>query len=528
MILSLIIWIPIATALFLLLAPADNGRLARNLALLPMIVVLALSLFVFAAAAPIDSPYKFQIQRPWIESLGISYHLGVDQVSALLVLLTALVGTSAILVSNVTENARYYYGLGLLMIGGMAGAFASVDLFFMYVFHEFALIPTFLLVGIWGGEQRKAAAIKMTLYLALASLVLLLGLIGLCFASRPGSPTFDLVELGRRAGAQGWLNQPGEQARIFGLLFLGFGTLVAVVPFHTWAPMGYGEAPPLAAMLHAGVIKKFGLYGLYRVAVPLLPGGFKETLFKLSLPHLPTVAVTWQEIIVVLAVGNLVYGGYVAMQQRDLRYMLGYSSVSHMGYAFLALAADNAIATQGFILFLFAHGLSASLGFAIAGHLREQTGTGWIAALGGLATRMPFLAAMFTMTALAGFGLPGFANFPAELTIFLGSFEAYPVATTLAVWTTVISAVYLLRAVRAVFLGPLNEKWVSTGDASMRKKVALGVLIAALFVGGFCPRAIIGSSSGTASTSFGEIRVPAPRSEAHNQASCSRDLPQPH
>lgn len=488
MLLSLIIWLPIAAALFLLLAPADNGRLARNLALLPMLLVLALSVYVFAAAPPLKGGWGSEIQCPWVPSLGISYHLGVDRLNALLVLLTALVGTAAILVSNVSENARYYYGLGLLTIGGMAGAFASLDLFFMYVFHEFALIPTFLLVGIWGGERRKAAAIKMTLYLALASLVLLLGLLGIYVASGSGgAPTFDLVELQQRVSIGG-LASPASQARIFGLLFLGFGTLVAVVPFHTWAPMGYGEAPPLASMLHAGVIKKFGLYGLFRVAIPLLPEGFHW----------------WREVIVALAVGNLIYCGYVAMQQKDLRYLLAYASVSHMGYAFLALAAGTAIANQGFVLFLFAHGLSAALGFAVAAQLREQTDSSRIAELGGLAARMPFLATVFTMAALAGFGLPGFANFPAELMIFLGSFDSYKVATGLAVWTTVISAVYLLRAVRTVFLGPVEEKWSRVNDAGWRVRAALALLLIALFVGGFCPRAIVGSASGSVSIHFAE------------------------
>jgi len=478
MTLSLIIWMPIATALLLFLAPVNNARLARWVALIPMLVVLLLAGHVFSrlgGGALMDWDPAFSVACLWVGDLGIGYHLAVSRLSAMLILLTALAGTAAIAVSSVEKNARHFYALGLLMVGGMAGAFASVDLFFFYIFHEFALIPTFLLVGIWGGEHRRRAAMKITLYLGLASLVLLVGLIALYLAT--GGKTFNLVEM-KQLIASGAGPDPDAQILIFGLLFLGFGTLVAVVPFHTWAPMGYGEAPALAAMLHAGVIKKFGLYGLMVVAAPLLPEGFQY----------------WTPVIIGLGAANLVYGGYVAMQQKDLRYMLAYASVSHMGYAFLALASGTAIATQGFVLFLFAHGLTAALGFGVAGWLREQTGTSVMAEMGGLAKRMPFLAAIFTMTALAGFGLPGFASFPAELMIFFGSFEKFPWATVLAVWTTVISAIYLLRAVRSLFLGPLPERWMKVADAGGRIRMALILLMAALLMAGFWPRSILGNA----------------------------------
>jgi NADH-quinone oxidoreductase subunit M len=387
---------------------------------------------------------------------------------------------AAIGFSNVQKHTRQFHALGLIMIGGLNGAFASLDLFFLYTFHEFALIPTFILIGLWGAERRRQAAMKITLYLAFGSLVLLLGLLGLYYFAGAGSSsfTFDLVALKKQLGAKPI--DANTQIWLFGILFFGFGILVSIFPFHTWAPMGYGEAPPLASMLHAGVIKKFGIYGIFAVAIPLLPEGFDA----------------WKPYIVWLAVGNLVYCGYVALQQKDLRYMLAYASVSHMGYAFLALASGTPVAHQGLMLFLFAHGITAALGFGIAGHCREQTGTSNLTAMGGLAKKMPFAATVFTMTALASCGLPGFANFPAELMIFIGSFHQFAWETTFAIWTVVITAVYQLRAVRNIFLGQLvtHEGMGPPRDMDILRKIVLSILLLTLLMTGFWPRLIQGNN----------------------------------
>jgi len=468
--LSFIIWFPLAVALLFLLVPISGARAVRSMTFLTMLMVLLASLHVFQHSPPVHAGYAFVVRQPWVPDLGISYHIGVNHLSAMLILLTALVGVGAVGVSRVTENARYFYALGLIMVGGLAGAFASLDLFFLYVFHEFALIPTFIMIGLWGTEHRRQAAMKITLYLGFGSMILLLGVIGLYIAA--GANTFDLITLKEHL-----LKNPialKEQVLLFGVLLMGFGILASLFPFHTWAPSGYGEAPPLAAMLHAGVIKKFGLYGLIAVAAPLLPEGFQY----------------WKWIIVCLSMGNIVYCGYVAMQQRDLRYMLAYASISHVGYAFLAFASGTPIAIQGFTLFLFAHGLSTAVGFGIAGYCRQQTGTAVFSELGGLATRMPFAATAFTMAALAGCGLPGFANFPAELMIFLGSFRQFGLPTVLAVWMVVISAVYMLRAVRAVFLGPASTRWAGIRDMDLVPRMALVLLLAVLIVAGFWPRTI--------------------------------------
>jgi NADH-quinone oxidoreductase subunit M len=471
--LCFIIWTPIIVAFLLLVTRVRESNLAKWIALLPMLAVLAASIYVFAQASLRPSEFSFITKQAWEPSLGISYHLGVNRLSAMLILLTSLVGTAAIGVSNVNKHGNSFYALGLIMIGGLAGAFASLDLFFLYIFHEFALIPTFILIGIWGAKKKSQAAMKITLYLGFGSLILLLGFIGLYSAA--GGKTFDLIELKQLLAATPLALD--LQIKLFALLFLGFGILVSVFPFHTWAPMGYGEAPSLAAMLHAGVIKKFGLYGIMVIAAPLLPEGFAY----------------WKTTIVWLAVGNLVYCGYVAMQQKDARYLLAYASISHMGYAFLAFAANTPLANAGLSLFLFAHGLSAAAGFAIVGYCREQTGTSLLSEMGGLARRLPFAATVFSMAALAGCGLPGFANFPAELMIFFGSFRSYPLATILGIWTVVISTVYLLRAIRTAFFGPLPSKWEAVADMGFSRKAAVLLLVIFLLIAGFWPRLIIGA-----------------------------------
>lgn len=481
--LSILIWLPIVAAILLMVAPVHDARTPRLLAQAVMLVALAVAAHVFTHLTGGGEGYSFETRAPWLPGLGISYHLGVTRLGAMMILLTTLVGLAAVSSSTPRENGRQYYALGLIMAGGMAGAFASLDLFFMFIFHEFALIPTFLLVGIWGAERRREAAMKITLYLGFGSLILLFGLLALVWKT---GGTFDLPEIRERLQAAPLAVE--TQVRLFGVLFLGFGILVSVFPFHTWAPIGYGEAPALSAMLHAGVIKKFGLFGLMTVAVPLLPAGFAA----------------WKPWILWMALGNLLYCGYAALRQTDLRYLLAYSSVSHMGYAFLALAADNAIATQGLMLFMFAHGLAAAAGFGIAGFCREQTGTPLIAEMGGLAKRMPFAAAAFTMVALAGCGLPGFANFPAELLIFIGISQTQPgFFTVAAVWTAVISAVYYLRVVRNVFLGPLPEKWAKVNDVDFGRRAAFALLLAVLLAAGFWPRGVLGE---TASLLLGPYR----------------------
>lgn len=468
--LNIIIWLPILAGIFLLAVPLKHPGWIRRFAALVSAVALASAAWLFVQLRAGRLP---EIQnRLWIESIGLGYSLGTSRIGMLLVLLTTLVGFCAVLVSfNIERRPKEFFGLLLLMTGGMAGAFSSLDLFFFYVFHEFALIPTFLLVGFWGGPERREAAIKMTLFLGIGSMVLLLGLIVLYLKSGP-HPTFyipSLIEYYRSTPMNDL-----DQQMLFGILFVGFASLVGLVPLHIWAPDGYAEAPPAAAMLHAGILKKFGIYGLMITAIPMLPDGYAAFRYPMGC----------------LGILTILYAGYVALRQGDLNRMLGYSSVSHMGYAFLGLAAGTPVAQEGVVILMLAHGLSAALGFAVAGFTYSQAKTREMPVLGGLARRMPAAASLFSMAALAGCGLPGLGNFVAEILIFIGSFKIFPILTALALWGVVVSSTYLIRAIKSVYLGPLKPSLAELRDMTWMEKFPCICLAAVLLWIGFVPRSI--------------------------------------
>ena len=294
------------------------------------------------------------------------------------------------------------------MTGGILGAFASLDLFFFYFLHELALVPTFIMIGVWGrGEKKNYATFQITLYLSIGALIALIGLIALYLQS--GANTFDIPKLIEHAKANPLA--VNAQNFIFPLLLFGFGILVSLWPFHSWAPLGYGVAPSPTAMLHAGVLKKFGLYGLIRIALPLLP----------------QAAQSWAHVIAWLCVGNILYVGWVAMRQKDLNLLIGNSSVAHMGFIFLGIASLNLIGVTGAVLIMIAHGFLAALTFALSGYIYQQTGTLQMSELGGLCRKLPFIGTALLMAAMAGCGLPGFANFVGEVTVFFGAWKVFPI-----------------------------------------------------------------------------------------------------
>jgi NADH-quinone oxidoreductase subunit M len=301
-------------------------------------------------------------------------------------------------------------------------------------------------------------------------LLALIGLLGLCIYS--GANTFSIPELTEYFSRPDQQIAAGIQSWLFPLLLFGFGILVSLWPFHSWAPMGYASAPTATAMMHAGVLKKFGLYALIRVAVPMLPVGAQD----------------WMPILAWLCLGNLLYCGWVAMRQKDLNWLVGYSSVAHMGFIFLGIASLNVIGITGAVLVMVAHGFLAALTFALNGYIYRQTGTLEMAQLGGLLRRMPFIGVLLLMAAFAGCGLPGFANFAGEVTVFFGAWSVYPVVTVIACWgALVIGAIYFLRAVRNVLHGPA-ERWAQVVDANWWRKVPFALLLTFLLLFGFYPR----------------------------------------
>jgi len=468
--LLLLILIPILAAAAILIG-APTRATATGAAWLNLLLTLV------ALAGYHSNPGGYQeiFRVPILPDWNLQFLLGVDGLSLVMLLLTAIVTVAALWVAPpVQGNERAYFACLLFISAGATGAFASLDLFFFYAFHELALIPTFLLIGIWGSGDRQAAAWKITIYLAVGSFILLLGLLGLYLSFPVDHRTFDITVLQQQAA----MINPGSANAIYLALLLGFGILISLFPFHTWAPAAYASAPAPAAMMHAGVLKKFGLYGLLRVALPLLPGPAHH----------------YANLLLVLLVGNIIYAGLATIGQKRLDLMLGYSSVMHMGYIFLGIASFNVIGATGAGLLMFAHGLSIAALFAIAGQVRERTGTLAFADLGGLAKPMPLLGFIFGLAAFAAIGLPGFANFPSEIMVFFGAFHNgtaspysnYQIATLLALWGLVISAVYMLRGYRAVFQGEIPERWSGLKDiTTLRWPVVL--LLAVLLLAGFVP-----------------------------------------
>jgi len=478
--LSLFLLLPALGILTLFLTPADKTALIRKIACVTVFLTTALSVFFFFIYDLTAGGYQYQQKITWVETFGISYHLGIDGINSLLVLLLGIASFAAVLISrNIQERVKEYYILLLIVITGTYGAYLSLDIFFFYFFHEIATIPIFLMMGIWGSKKKDYAAMKLTLYLVGGAGIALVGLIALYFAT--GIQTFNLLLIQEHL-----VNNPipvEVQNWIFPLIVLGFGVTLTMWPFHTWAPAGYAEAPTAISMLHSGVLKKMGAIAIIRFGIQLMP----------------EAAHTWMPIIATLAVVNIIFCGLVAMTQRDLKYILGYSSCSHMGYILLGLACFNAIGFNGVVFLMFAHGIMSTLAFALTGYVTDQTKTRNLDELGGIIKVMPFIGTCFIMTALASAGVPGFANFVAEIMVLLGSWDQYRVHSVLAVLGIVITAIYMLKAIRLGFQGPLNPSLPKLNDAlTLSAKFPYAMLLAVLIVIGCWPSLIldhIGSST---------------------------------
>src|SRR5438128_3304501 len=473
-----VIFCPIVAAILILI-----GASARKTALATSVLTFVMALLLLASFQKGQRDFQhvtsFSISPEW----HLSFTTGLDGLSLAMVLLAAIVTVAAVwFAGRIDKYENAFYACLLLISGGAIGAFASIDLFFFYAFHELALIPTFLLIGIWGSGNRVAAAWKITIYLAIGSFILLLGLI-LLYQSFPlASRSFDIRTL-QNAASMGQITADAQR-HVYVLLLIGFGILVSLFPFHTWAPEAYASAPAPAAMLHAGALKKFGLYGLLRLAIPLLPEGARH----------------WSTLLVVLLLGNIIYVGLVTIAQRRLDWMLGYSSVMHMGYIFLGIASFGVLGVTGAVVLMFAHGLSIALLFGIAGELRRRTGTLAFDELGGLGRAMPFAGLAFGLGVFAAIGLPGFANFAGEIMIFFGafrngwvmdSFHIFQIATVLALWGVVISTVYMLRAYRKTFMGTISEQWKELVDLRSGLRVPVALLVGALLCYGFFPQSLV-------------------------------------
>ena len=465
-----IVMLPLFAGLVVGVIPGDRTSAIRGVTLGASGLTALLALVAFCSFDP-DGGLQFETEWTWVESLGLKFYLAADGINIGIIFMGAVVAFAAVCCAgDVTHRIKEFYFLLNLMISGILGAFASMDLFFFYFFHELALVPTFIMIGVWGrGQKRNYATYKITLYLSFGALLALIGLIGVYVQT--GAESFSIPDLMKAVEEKPIMES--AQQWIFPLLMFGFGILVSLWPFHTWAPLGYGAAPTATAMLHAGVLKKFGLYGLIRVAIPMAPAG----------------AQTWLEVLAWLALANLLFCGLVALRQRDLNQLIGNSSVAHMGFIFLGIASLNVIGLTGAVLVMIAHGLLAALAFGLSGHLYQQHGSLDMTRMGGLLCKMPLAGTALLMAMMAGCGLPGFANFAGEITIFFAAWSAgFQIITVIAAWSAlVIGGLYMLRAIRNILHGSQGEDWDNASDAKPLVATAFGLLLAMLLVFGFAP-----------------------------------------
>ncbi|MCL5074650.1 MAG: NADH-quinone oxidoreductase subunit M [Chloroflexi bacterium] len=462
--LSLIIFLPLVGAIMIAILPKESGRAIKLTAAGFSLACLLLALLLFAQFDVSHSGPQFVEKSPWIPTFGVSYFLGVDGLSLPLVLLTALLTFLSVLASwNIALRVKEYFALLLVLEMGILGVFSALDLFLFFLFWEVELIPMYLLIAIWGGPRREYAAIKFVLYTFAGSAIMLVGIFALYFNS--GLNTFDMLEIGK-------VHYPAVfQAIVFMLLFFGFAIKLPVFPLHTWLPDAHVEAPTAVSVILAGVLLKMGGYGMIRLCLSILPQAAHDYAFLIG----------------ILAVINVLYGAGVSMVQNDLKKMVAYSSVSHMGYVLLGIAALNELSLNGAVLQMFTHGTITGLLFLLVGCVYEKTHTRLISEMGGLAPRMPWLAVIFSMAGLASLGLPGMSGFIAEFLIFVGSFGTWKVFTILAAAGIVLTAGYILWMLQRVFFGPPRPQLADVGDARALELVPLVTLMAIIVLVGVYP-----------------------------------------
>jgi NADH-quinone oxidoreductase subunit M len=470
--LSLLIIIPVITALAIVLS---NAKMARMIALAGAAVQLVSTFVLLAdymqARLSDGSKFLFVSIAPWFESLRIYYHVGVDGISVAMIILTAIVVLAGLLVSwKVETMKKEFFFLLTLLSAGAYGFFISLDLFLMFFFLEIAVIPKYLLIGIWGSGKKIYSANKLALMLMGASALVLVGILALYFAGGIGNTSFALDFLkDHKLSFE-------RQIIFFPFLFIGFGVFTAIFPFHTWVPDGHSSAPTAASMFLAGISMKLGGYGCIRVAMYLMP----------------EAAAYYSGWIVALAAIAIIYGAFATMMQTDLKYMNAYSSVSHCGFVLLGIGMLTTSSVHGAVLQMVSHGLMTALFFAVIGMIYERTHTREVKQLGGLLKVMPFISSVFFIAGLCSLGLPGLSGFVAEMNVFIGSWERaemfYRVATILACMSIVVTAVYILRATGRSLMGPVTDNsHLTLKDAGWNERLAAGLLITGILAMGLAP-----------------------------------------
>ncbi|HWA87710.1 MAG TPA: NADH-quinone oxidoreductase subunit M [Opitutus sp.] len=468
--LPLTIYVSFAGAVLALAAGARSAAAARVVALATALLGWGVTLFAAANFTP-AAGLQTLVDVPWIGEFGIRYHLAADGISLTLVVLTGIAATAGILFSwNVGERAGEFFAFYLVLIGGVYGVFLSADAFVFFVFYEIAIVPKYFLIANWGSTNREYGAMKLALYSFAGSALVLAGLLWTYAVGHADG--FALNELAAAAAKI----PPGQQLAIFALIFVGFATLAGLFPLHSWAPTGHVAAPTAASMLLAGVVMKLGAYGCLRVALPLFPAALAF----------------WQPAIAGLAIAGILYAGLVALVQEDFKFVIAFSSVSHMGFVLLGLAVANARAVSGAVLQMFSHGVIAGLLFAVVGRMvYERTHTRRLADLRALPLfrLLPFAAVTFVLAGLASMGMPGFSGFPAELTILIGTWTVSPLWALAAAAGVLVAAAFTLRVIQLAFFGKVERAAATAAEhhfapITLAEKCGAALLLAAtVFVG---------------------------------------------
>jgi NADH-quinone oxidoreductase subunit M len=475
-ILTLFVIIPILTMIGILFTKDNKGaRLVSAIGMGTQLLATAFLVFAYLAARKSGSMHEmlFTADYMWFPSLNIHFAIGVDGIAVAMIGLTSIVVFAGIFASWEVEYLSREFFISLILLAtGVYGFFISLDLFTMFLFYELAVIPMYLLIGVWGTGPKESSAMKLTLMLMGGSALLMVGIFGIYFNSAPGGGplTFNILEIAK-------IKMPIDVQRFFfPFTFIGFGILGALFPFHTWSPDGHASAPTAVSMLHAGVLMKLGGYGCFRVAIFLMPEAATE--------------MAW--IFIILTTISVVYGAFGAIWQTDLKYINAYSSVSHCGLVIFALLMLNQTAMDGAIIQMISHGLMTALFFALIGMIYGRTHTREIHEMGGLMKVIPFLAVVYMIAGFASLGLPGLSGFVAEMTVFVGAFQHqdmfHRVVTIIVASSIVITAVYILRVVGILLLGPIKDKHHEhLEDAKWFEKLSTVTLVLAVAAIGIAP-----------------------------------------
>jgi NADH-quinone oxidoreductase subunit M len=451
--------------LLILLIPAEHKKLIKWGSGLFSGAALVFSVYIFLAYDRTQGGLQFVEKILWVDSLNINYFNAADGFNLPLLLLTGIVHFTGVLTMwELKERVKEFFALSFLLVLGVFGFFMSMDLFFIFVWYDVSLFPMYPLIAIWGSTRKEYGAMKLTLYLLVGSALVLPAIIYLFVHS--GLETFDVVAL-----MQSGTFTPFQQKFAFIFLYLGFGVLAGVWPFHTWSPVGHVAAPTSVSMLHAGVLMKLGAFGVLRVAIFLCPQGWQY----------------WAELMALLATIGIVYGALVGLAQTDLKYVIGYSSVSHMGIVGLGLATVSVDGLNGEDFQMFAHGIMTALLFSSVGYIYDRTHTKMIPDLGGLSKIMPVASGYFILAALAGMGVPCLASFWAEVIVFISAVKVYPIRGVVAITGLVVSALFMLRVIQRTFYGETNEQYAHLPDVSFGLGLPRMILVAVIVFFGLFP-----------------------------------------